>query len=64
MLEKKHNFLTCGLNFSDNTRDSWGRKNTILTNHQLTNLKNKINNLNIFQCNKPANNSWSWKIVQ
>ena len=44
---KKNNYLTCGLNFSDDTRNSWGRKNTILTNHQLTNLKNKINNLHV-----------------
>ena len=34
--------LTCGLNFSDNTRHSWGREDAILTNHQLTNLHKKL----------------------
>ena len=54
--------LTCGLNFSDDTGNSWGRKNTILTNHQLTNLKNKVNNLkmivNIINDHKLLHSEW------
>ena len=50
-LKQIYNTLTCGLNFSDDTGNSWGRKNTILTNHQLTNLKSKVNNLKMIVLN-------------
>ena len=61
-LKQIYNTLTCGLNFSDDTGNSWGRKNTILTNHQLINLKNKVNKfkiiVNIINDQKILHSEW------